>query len=1509
MSEIVNNAPEITGAIKEQQVNTYTEGDQSLSQIIALSDGGYVVTWRSAGQDGSGLGVYLQQYNSSGAKVGAEQQVNSYTQGDQVLSQITALSDGGYIVTWTSTGEDSSSYSSAGVYLQRFNSSGAKVDLEQQINSYIQGDQYAEAITALSNGGYVVTWRSNGQDNSADGINSGGVYLQQYDSSGVKVGLEQQVNSYTKGQQFGSQITALNDGGYVVTWISYGQDTTYAQDGGDKGGIYLQRFNSSGVKVEGEQQVNSYNPGNQILPKIMALKDGGYVVTWQSDPHGVTQDHSGYGLYLQQFNSSGEKVGVEQQVNSYTEGHQVNQQITALNNGGYVVTWSSMRQADGASTGVYLQQFNSSGAKVGVEQQVDNLGTATQITALSDGGYVVTCQSYDLNSSHRGIYLQRFNSNGAKVGIEQQVNSYTGAQLNPQITALKDGGYVVNWTSGGQDGDGSGYGVYLQQFDSNGKKVGESVTSGMVVAVTLQDIRITNGQIEASDIDGDTLSYTVSTNPSHGTLSVDATTGKWSYTAAKGYMGKDSAIIRVSDGKGGNVEETLNFTLVVSSPSITSTSMSLAEDTPLNSLLSVNNPVGGALSYEIVNTSTHGTFTLNADGSYKYMPSSDYNGTDSVVLKVTNEYGLSTTQTLGLTITPIDDAPEITIVPTKEQQVNSTTQNHQLAPKIITLKNGDYVVTWSSMGLDGSASGMYLQRYSSSGVKIGSEQKINNAGIVAQLTALNDGGYVITSWLSSGQDGSGYGVYLQQYNSSGTKVGIDQRVNSYTQGDQYAEDTTVLSNGGYVVTWRSNGQDGSGNGVYLQQFNNSGAKVGMEQRVNSYTTGEQLGSKITALKDGSYVVTWSSDGQDGSGNGVYMQQYNSSGVKVGAEQRINTYTSNYQGSSKITTLNDGGYVVTWLSYGQDGSGYGVYLQQFNSSGTKVGVEQRVNSYTSSYQGQQQIIALQDGGYVITWQSDGQDGSGYGIYLQQYNSSGAKVGVEQRVNTYTENSQYVFSSTVLKDGGYVVTWQSDGQDGSSSGVYLQQYNSSGAKIGDEQQVNTYTLGLQGGPQITALNDGGYVVTWQSNGQDGSGYGVYMQQYNSLGKKEVDPTQTFSAYSGQSTTGDFNYIVDRDGDALTYTGSATNGVFSVDEAGKWSYTPNSTFKGTEKVEITIDDGHGGVLKQMLTFNVSTMTTPLVLDLNHNAITSIALADSIAYFDYDGDGNREHTAWLEKGDAQLVVDVNHDGKITTGSELFGEHTKLPNGSLAKDGYSALAQYDTNNDRVIDSQDAAFGNLLLWNDANQNGKSEEGELSNLQKNNVKAIYLDKSNGITFEQSNENGNLILNETSFSGANGSSIIRDVGFIYDATDTITNNDMLDKEHYGAFLSGGDGNDTYLYTVGDGNITINDNGNGDDTIVFGEGIEKKDITFLMESDNLTINCKEQNSIVVLGQNNDQGMVEKIKLSDGSFMTSNDVEHIIQQMSAYAVDKGISLTSNSDIQNNQALMQIVSSGWHNA
>lgn len=135
-----------------------------------------------------------------------------------------------------------------------------------------------------------------------------------------------------------------------------------------------------------------------------------------------------------------------------------------------------------------------------------------------------------------------------------------------------------------------------------------------------------------------------------------------------------------------------------------------------------------------------------------------------------------------------------------------------------------------------------------------------------------------------------------------------------------------------------------------------------------------------------------------------------------------------------------------------------------------------------------------------------------------------------------------------------------------------------------------------------------------------------------------------------------------------------------------------------------------------------SPIVIDLSNDGINSHALNYTIN-FDLDNNGFKEATGWVSGDDALLAIDKNNNGIIDNGSELFGNKSisdsafSYINSSL-NNGFETLKNYDSNNDGIIDSQDAEFDKLLLWQDKNSNGISETDELIKLSDK-VKSINL----------------------------------------------------------------------------------------------------------------------------------------------------------------------------------------------
>lgn len=122
------------------------------------------------------------------------------------------------------------------------------------------------------------------------------------------------------------------------------------------------------------------------------------------------------------------------------------------------------------------------------------------------------------------------------------------------------------------------------------------------------------------------------------------------------------------------------------------------------------------------------------------------------------------------------------------------------------------------------------------------------------------------------------------------------------------------------------------------------------------------------------------------------------------------------------------------------------------------------------------------------------------------------------------------------------------------------------------------------------------------------------------------------------------------------------------------------------------------------------PIILDFDENSNNNtVNIDDSSVYFDYNSDGFAEKTGWANPADGLLVRDLNKDGKINNGSELFGQYTMLKDGTLAETGFQALLDLDDNGDHIINKLDAAFQQLQIWKDANADGVTDSDELTTL--------------------------------------------------------------------------------------------------------------------------------------------------------------------------------------------------------
>lgn len=458
---------------------------------------------------------------------------------------------------------------------------------------------------------------------------------------------------------------------------------------------------------------------------------------------------------------------------------------------------------------------------------------------------------------------------------------------------------------------------------------------------------------------------------------------------------------------------------------------------------------------------------------------------------------------------------------------------------------------------------------------VGLEFLVSNStsdlNVIPTVSHLLNGGFVIT-YEGKDQGGNSTGVFFKLFSDTTTTLPI--LANTYEAGEQGGPDVATLPNGDIVILWRSFEQNGGSNhDVFGKRFSSDGDEiqsptsgqngaVGTEFRVNNYTPNTQsltgASYALAPLKDGGFITTWGSWAQDGDRWGVFGKRFSLNGTEqavalsgtngaLGNEFRANVFITDWQVYSCVAQLLDGGFVFSWSSVGQDQIGtYGILGKRYASNGTELampgsgqggalGNEFIVNTYRPDNQVGSCITHLMDGGFVLAWHSTGQDGDQGGLFGKRYASNSSEVtlptsgtrgavGAEFPINYYTQGDQWRCAITSLTDGGFLVVWHSNGQDGSNHGIFGMRYASNGAEIalptsgtrgavGAEFPINSYVINDQTNPRIAGLLDGGFVATWQSNSQDGIGWSVYGKRFRADGREaDLNPaTSTGSTFT--------------------------------------------------------------------------------------------------------------------------------------------------------------------------------------------------------------------------------------------------------------------------------------------------------------------------------------------------------------------------------------------------------------
>ena len=1098
----------------EFQVNTYTTGEQTIPRVAKISGGGSVAVWQSHGQTvPERLGVFAQRYNPDGTPLGNEINVGigvGVPGGHYGAPSVDGLADGGFVVIWQSYGDNPQRIY---LYAQMFSVTG-EPRFERWIHVTSKGlfsDACPAEVAGFNQGGFVAVW-------CAEFVSNSGMVAMRYTQQGKSLGNYRVFagsNVYDKKPS----ISVFSDDRFIVTWTDFDQT----------GNSVFGEIFSGYYSVVPEFKLTTASTGVQMFASVAVLPNDDFISVWAS----ITA--SSFDIFARRFNSDGVAIGDEWQVNEYVVSTQTKPQVTSLPLPfeKYVIAWESFGQ-DGQESAIIVREYNSSTNQAISSEFIANtlaVGSQTDVhiashSEVSDQYFIIWSDSVN-DGSGSGIF-------GVILGTvvdpptqstpirEFQINAYsTSYQRTPEVCTLLNGGVVVVWESKGLGGVGSD--VYAQIYTPEGEKQGSEIImdtqsfhhysptvdslgdGGFIVVFLTRESLYDRTHFQRFTAAGVRVGGDSTDGESSGGLPVVAAFPSGGFVIAMPGQSSLSIIVRVQRfSSAGSAVGPKSYPL--SSREVQSIGVRIqmllsetylltwsAEDFDQTGVIAVWGQLFSAGGTEIGSK-----FTLSATTTEQQitpdaaaLTSGGFVAVWAAMDPTSGNYDIYGRR-FSSNGTPLES---------ENRKLNIRTANHQLNPRVVSLHNGDYFVCWESWSADDHYKGVVAVQFAGVDNKAVTDEIILNTNTQwnQQHVSLTRIGRdrVFATWTDIKLDGDSLGVFGQIIEVAASPTSEEVVVNTGTTSTQNYPAVSNLTSGGAVICWHSFGYDGSSYGIFGQRYNTFGTREGEEFQVNSETIGNQLQPAVSGLPNGGFVVVWQSQAA-GDSKDIHGRVFSASGQPAGTQFQVNTITN-----SRSTTLPDvcslsDGFVIVWDGH-TDGTTF-VYIQRYSISGSKIGDEIIIQTNLPRFTvaSLPKISCFKNDEFVVSYSDV--DVSGQGVVAQIFSSDGQPKSAAVAVNVITLSTQFNSDVAVLSDGTFVVVWASYNWEikNSKHDIYSRRFSTLGVPLDvDDVRLNDHYDGFQNYPRVAALRSGGYVVSWDSWGADGHYYGVSLKELSASG----------------------------------------------------------------------------------------------------------------------------------------------------------------------------------------------------------------------------------------------------------------------------------------------------------------------------------------------------------------------------------------------------------------------------
>ncbi|MBV6715023.1 tandem-95 repeat protein [Paenibacillus chitinolyticus] len=822
---------------------------------------------------------------------------------------------------------------------------------------------------------------------------------------------------------------------------------------------------------------------------------------------------------------------------------------------------------------------------------------------------------------------------------ESAVLSYSVASPPAHGTAALNANgsftYVPNLNFNGTDSfsvtvsDGSG-GTANSLVTIRVTPVNDPPAAQNVSFTTLEDTSL-SGKVTATEVDGDTLTFSLAVPPAHGTV-VFGPTGVFTYTPSPNYNGTDGFTYSVSDGNGGTATASVTITVTpVNDPPVTSNvNLTTAEDTPVTGAVPPTDVDGDGLTYTLASPVTNGSVTLNADGTYVYAPGLHFNGTDSFAVRVSDGKGGTAVSNVTITVTPVNDPPVASggsVVTPEDTPVSgkinaSDADGDALGYALGTAPLNGTVV----LAADGSYTYTPLANFNGTDSFTVTVSDGNGGAaishIVVTVTPVND--------LPAEQDKNVVSPEDTPVSGRVFASDVDGDALTFAPGAPPANGTVVVaSDGGYTYTPAPdyNGTDSftvtvsDGNGG-----TDSAAATVTVTPVNDppvtsdvalTTTEDTPVSGLVAATDAdgdSLTYTLRAPASNGTvslnpdGTFTYVPALNFNGndsfaVEV-SDGRGGTAVSKV--ILTVTPVNDPPVVFDEQCFTTEDTPVTCQIIASDVDGDAPTYALGTPPVSGT------AVVTADGTYTYTPNPDFYGGDSFTVTVSDGN--GGTATETATVNVAPVNDAPVTADLVLttpEDTAASGQIAATDADGDALTFTLRTQPTRGSVILNPDGTFKYTPipDFNGTDSFTVLVDDGNGGTAVAN------VTVTVTPVNDppVAADVADVTPEDTPVSGQIPA------TDVDGDALTFALGTppVNGTAVVTVGGGYTYTPNPDFNGTDSFTVTVSDGNGGTATLTVTVTVTPVNdAPVTADLALTTPEDTPLAGAVTATDADGD-----------------------------------------------------------------------------------------------------------------------------------------------------------------------------------------------------------------------------------------------------------------------------------------------------